>query len=83
MATKKATRKPRAKKPTQLKLFKKQGLSGKQVKALEKGQSLMKEALAVQKKAGTKKKTIVAAGKAQKIEVYAMNLNAALKKVSR
>jgi hypothetical protein len=78
MATK--TGKKTRKKPVQLKLFKKQGLSAKQVKALEKGQSLMKKAQAIQKKSGLKKKTIVAGGKAQTIQVYAMNLNTALKR---
>lgn len=54
--------------------------SDKQKAALAKGQSLMKKAVALQKKAGTKTVTVKAGGKTQKLEVYKLNLKNALKR---
>lgn len=55
-------------------------LSVKQKSALAKGHTLMKRAVAIQKKAGTKTITVKAGGHAQKLEVYKVNLKDALKR---
>jgi len=56
-------------------------LSEKQKKALAKGQNLMKKARELQKKTGVKTVTVYSGGHAQKLDVYKLNLSAALKKV--
>lgn len=58
----------------------KKSLSPKQKSALAKGQNLMKKAVALQKKGGTKTISVRAGGKTQKIEVYKVNLKNALKR---
>ena len=57
-------------------------LSDKQKAALRKGANLMYKAQKMQKAAGTKTKNVKAGGKWQKVEVYKMPLNVALKKAS-
>jgi len=56
----------------------KKALTAKQKSALAKGQSLMKRAVAIQKKAGTKTITVYSGGHAQKLDVYKVNLKDAL-----
>ena len=58
----------------------KKSLSPKQKAALAKGQSLMKKAVAIQKKGGTKTTTVYSGGHAQKLDVYKVNLSSALKR---
>jgi hypothetical protein len=55
-------------------------LSVKQKSALAKGQNLLKKAVILQKKAGTKTITVKSGGKSQKLDVYKLNLKDALKR---
>ena len=57
----------------------KKQLTAKQKSALAKGHALMKKAIAIQKKAGTKTITVYSGGHAQKLDVYKVNLKNALK----
>jgi hypothetical protein len=63
--------------------MKRKNLTDKQKAALRKGANLMYKAQKLQKESGTKTRNVKAAGKWQKLEVYKMPLNDALKKVSR
>jgi hypothetical protein len=61
----------------------KKQLSAKQKAVLAKGQSLMRAAVVLQKKAGVKTQHVKAGGKTQLLDVYKLNLSDALKKVKK
>jgi hypothetical protein len=61
----------------------KRKISAKQKKSLAKGHELMKKAVALQKKTGVITTTVYSGGRAQKLDVYKLPLNKALKQVSK